>query len=112
MKQGATAKRDISDCAKIFQIIGNPLRLKILYHLLENPLCVCDLAEILKHRHSCVSQQLMYLRKTGLVKVQRIGWYHYYSISSDRVKNHLQYFLNNWEDESDVIFSSMSEENE
>lgn len=59
--------------AKILVAMSNPIRLQILERLASSPACVSDLIDRTKERQACVSQHLMLLRQTGLVKRVRLG---------------------------------------
>lgn len=59
--------------AKILQAMSHPVRLQILEILARGPACVCDLISRTRQRQAYVSQQLMLLRQTGIVKSTRLG---------------------------------------
>ncbi len=65
--------------AALFKTLSEPVRLRIIYLLLESgELCVCDLVETLGLSQSVVSRHLAYLRNNGLVSTRREGvWVHY-----------------------------------
>ena len=65
--------------AAIFKTLSEPVRLRIVYLLLEaGELCVCDLVDTLDLSQSVVSRHLAYLRNNGLVSTRRDGvWIHY-----------------------------------
>ena len=60
--------------AKIFRVLGNPVRIEILTLLAQGPLCVSDLIRCTSHRQAYVSQQLMFLRSMGWVEAKKEGW--------------------------------------
>lgn len=74
---------DISDFFKMF---SDSTRIKILWALHENELCVCDIASVLSMTKSAVSHQLKTLRQANLVKNRKDGKTVYYSLSDDHVK--------------------------
>lgn len=88
---------DLELLARFLQVIGKPERLRILFCLLTGPQCVCDLTSELNRRQPYVSQQLMVLRKAGLVDSRREGWNQHYFIPSQKVKKYLRCLLNNWQ---------------
>ena len=51
----------IFDIAELFKVFGDSTRMKIIYALMENELCVCDLCELLGLTQSNVSHQLQLL---------------------------------------------------
>lgn len=68
----------VEDLSETFKALGDPTRIRILYHLSKSELCVCDLAQILGMTQSAVSHQLRYLRNLRLVKNRREGNAVYY----------------------------------
>ena len=67
--------------AALFKTLSEPVRLRIVYLLLETgELCVCDLVETLGLSQSVVSRHLAYLRNNGLVSTRREGVWVYYRI--------------------------------
>ena len=71
--------------AEIFKAMGDPTRIKIIYSLREQELCVCDLSEILNMSSSAVSHQLRILRNMNLVKYRKEGRSVFYSLDDDHV---------------------------
>lgn len=74
------------DLAEFFKVFADGTRMKILWALHENELCVCDIAVVLDMTKSAVSHQLKYLRQANLVKNRKEGKIVYYSLSDDHVK--------------------------
>lgn len=62
-----------------FKAFSEPVRLRILYLLLERKeVCVCDLVESLDLTQSVVSRHLAYLKNNNLIEARRVGtWIHY-----------------------------------
>lgn len=73
------------DLADLFKTFGDTTRIKILYALMETPLCVCDLAEVVGTSQSAVSHQLRTLKQARLVKFRREGKSAMYSLADDHV---------------------------
>ena len=73
------------DLAELFKIFGDSTRVKILYALLQNELCVCDIASLLDVTQSAVSHQLRVLKASKLVKFRREGKVIYYSLADQHV---------------------------
>lgn len=96
MESGLPKDKEINDLAKLLCLIGNPLRLKILFCLLDHPCCVCDLTDALQKRQPCVSQHLILLRKACLVNSHHDGCKRLYSISSEDLIHCLQFMQTNW----------------
>ncbi len=71
--------------AEIFKALSDPTRVKILYALSQNELCVCDMANLLGKSISAVSHQLRLLRHMKLVKFRRSGRIAYYSLDDQHI---------------------------
>ena len=74
------------DLAELYKVFGDSTRIKILYVLFEEEVCVCDLAQCLNMTVSAISHQLKALRLSNLVKTRREGQVVYYSLADDHVK--------------------------
>ncbi|MEJ6949951.1 metalloregulator ArsR/SmtB family transcription factor [Halanaerobiaceae bacterium ANBcell28] len=85
MKKNTLEEEIVLDLAEIFKTIGDPTRIKILYALKEQELCVCDLSELLEMSSSAISHQLRVLRTNKLVKYRKEGRIVYYSLDDDHV---------------------------
>lgn len=73
------------DLADFFKTFGDTTRVKILYALMEQDLCVADLAEAIGVTQSAVSHQLRTLKQSRLVRAKREGKNVVYSLSDDHV---------------------------
>ena len=73
------------DLADLFKTFGDTTRIKILYALMADDLCVCDLAELVGTSQSAVSHQLRTLKQAHLVKFRREGKSAMYSLADDHV---------------------------
>ena len=73
------------DLADLFKVFGDTTRIKMLYALMGQELCVADLAELIAATQSAVSHQLRTLKQARLVKFQRDGKNVIYSLSDDHV---------------------------
>ena len=72
---------ELNDFANLFKSLSEPVRLRILYLLLEHDeLCVCDIVTSLELSQSVVSRHLAYLRNSGLVNTRREGVWIYYQL--------------------------------
>jgi len=69
----------------LFQIIGQPARIKILLTIGTKEVCVCHMVACLGMRQATISQHLMVLRDTGLVSSSRQGRNFYYRINQPEV---------------------------
>ena len=79
--------------SEFYKIFGDQTRLRILDALMNKPLCVNEISEILDMTQSAISHQLKNLRASNLVKTEKIGKNVYYSISDDHIKIILSYGL-------------------
>lgn len=75
----------IYDMAELFKVFADSTRMKIIYALMENELCVCDIANIVKTTQSAISHQLRILKQSKLVKFRKEGKVVYYSLDDDHV---------------------------
>lgn len=73
------------DLADLFKVFGDTTRIKILYALMGNELCVADIAETIGATQSAVSHQLRTLKQSRLVRAKRDGKNVIYSLSDDHV---------------------------
>ena len=75
------------DLAELFKIFGDSTRIKILYVLSENELCVNDIAQVLNMTQSSVSHQLRILKDSKLVRFRREGKSIFYALDDEHVRN-------------------------
>jgi DNA-binding transcriptional ArsR family regulator len=70
--------------ANAFSLVGNDVRIKILYLLHEEgQLCPCDLSDILGVNTSPISQHLRKLRDSKIITAKKTGQTIFYSISPE-----------------------------
>lgn len=72
--------------AEFFKILGDTTRVRILFALDQNEMCVCDIANVLGMSKSSISHQLGTLRRSGIVKCRKQGKEVYYMLDDDHVK--------------------------
>lgn len=75
----------IKNIAHFFRVVGDGTRCKILFALKENPMCVCDLANVLSMTKSSISHQLNKLKTAGFVKCEKVGKQVFYSLDDEHV---------------------------
>ena len=75
----------IDKLTNFFKVFGDFTRAKLLIALLEQELCVSDLANILDRKKSIISHQLKTLKEAKLVKSKKVGRVVYYSLDDDHV---------------------------
>lgn len=98
----------VNDVSKIFKIMSDQTRLKILFSLLNDEKCMCecgkqncsecschacmiekcvgDIVNEVGESQSLVSHQLIVLRRANLVRTRKDGQKVYYSLSDSHVK--------------------------
>ena len=74
------------ELADLFKVFGDSTRIKILYVLFENEMCVYDIASLLNMTQSAISHQLRILKQSRLVKSRRAGKTVFYSLADSHVK--------------------------
>ena len=74
------------EVAETFRALADSTRAKIVYSLLRQELCTCDLAAILHTSESAVSQHLRVLRQLRLVKNRRQGKMVFYSLDDAHIR--------------------------
>lgn len=75
------------DLAEFFKVFGDTTRIRILCALLDQELCVGDIAEKLGLTQPACSHQLRVLKTNKLVRFRRDGKVVYYSLSDDHVRS-------------------------
>ena len=73
------------DLADLFKVFGDTTRIKIIYALFEEEMCVCDIADLLNMTQSAISHQLRVLKQARLVKFRKEGKIVYYSLDDNHV---------------------------
>ena len=92
-KQQAIPVKELNYIANMYKMLGDPTRLKMLMALMDNEMCVCDLAAFTGLTESAVSHQLRRLRDIALVKKRREGQVLYYSLDDKHVDELLEIAL-------------------
>lgn len=81
LKGNATEFNQLSN---IVGLIGNGVRLKLVWLINQDQFCVCDLADILQMSVPAISQHLRKLKDVGIVETFRNKQTIYYSITSTK----------------------------
>lgn len=79
----------LNDLADFYKIFGDGTRVRILWALSENEMCVCDIAALLNMSQSNISHQLRILKQNKFVRNRRDGKVVYYSL----VDEHISFIL-------------------
>ena len=76
---------ELYELADLFKVFGDSTRIKILYVLFENEMCVYDIANILNMTQSAISHQLRILKQNRLVKFRKEGRNVLYTLADEHV---------------------------
>lgn len=76
----------IFEMAELFKVFGDSTRMKIISSLLEDELCVGDIAVLTNSTPSAISHQLRVLKQAKLVKYRKEGKIVYYSLDDEHVR--------------------------
>ena len=87
VKKAMLPDEDVYSLSEIFGVLADSSRLKIIYALSQEELCVCDIASILGSSISAVSHQLRILRNMRLVKFRKEAKRVYYSLDDAHINN-------------------------
>lgn len=79
--------KDFYDLANLYKMFSDNTRVRILWALSCENMCVCDLAVLLGMTKSAISHQLKSLRLANLVKFDKQGKVVYYSLADDHIKD-------------------------
>ena len=92
MLMGST-KNDLPDAektallAELFKNFGDETRIRIMYVLYDDEVCVNDIAKALDMTQSAVSHQLRVLKQNRLIKGRREGKLILYSLADEHVRS-------------------------
>ncbi|MCF6182852.1 metalloregulator ArsR/SmtB family transcription factor [Lutibacter sp.] len=88
LKNNATEFNQLSN---IVGLIGNGVRLKLVWLINQEQFCVCDFADILQMSVPAISQHLRKLKDVGIVETFRDKQTIYYSITPTKklIVNHI-----------------------
>ncbi|XUW99715.1 MAG: metalloregulator ArsR/SmtB family transcription factor [Dehalogenimonas sp.] len=97
-KVTATKKRlppdeTFATLAETFGALADSNRAKILHALIDQELCVCDIACVVGISESAISQHLRILRTLRLVKHRKEGRMMFYSLNDDHIRQLLEICL-------------------
>ena len=77
---------DFYSLSELYKLFSDSTRIKILWALYCNEMCVCDIAVLLGMTKSAISHQLKSLRLGRLVKYEKTGKKNYYSLADGHIK--------------------------
>ncbi len=84
--QKMPSEESLYDLAELFKVFGDSTRIKIIWALFEEEMCVCDIAHLLNMTHSAISHQLRVLKQARLVRPRREGKNIYYSLDDQHIE--------------------------
>lgn len=87
VKKAMPPEEQLYDLADFFKVFGDTTRVKIIYALLKEEMCVCDISMLLGMNQSAISHQLRILRQARIVKFRKEGRIVYYSLDDEHVKD-------------------------
>ncbi len=87
VKRMMPKSKDFYDLANLYKLFSDNTRVRILWALNCNKMCVCDLAVLLNMTKSAISHQLKSLRLGGLVKYEKQGKVVYYSLADHHISD-------------------------
>ena len=79
--------RQTMGLSEIFKVLSDPTRLRIVFALSKEELCVCDIAALLQMTDSAISHQLRLLKTLRLVKYRKKGKMAYYSLDDEHIED-------------------------
>jgi DNA-binding transcriptional ArsR family regulator len=80
----------IDGLAPLFKALADPTRLKVVYALSLDELCVCDVANIIGSTVAAASHHLRLLKNLGIAKFRREGKMVFYSLTDQCVTTILE----------------------
>jgi ArsR family transcriptional regulator, arsenate/arsenite/antimonite-responsive transcriptional repressor len=98
----------LEEKTKIFKVLSDPNRLRILKALQSKVLCVCEIRELLQLANSTVSQHLSILKEEGFILEEKEGKWVNYSINphpGDPRINAILSTLDFWIGDENIIIS-------
>ncbi len=87
VKEKLKGESTMQRLSETFKVLGDTTRVKIIYSLSIEELCVCDIANLLGTSKSAVSHQLRILRNMRLVKNRKEGKMVFYSLDDSHINN-------------------------
>ncbi|NHZ87307.1 MAG: metalloregulator ArsR/SmtB family transcription factor [Planctomycetia bacterium] len=73
--------------SETFGVLGDPTRIKIIFALSQEELCVCEITDLLGKTKYAVSYHLRILRNMRLVKYRKDGRLMFYALDDEHIKN-------------------------
>ena len=93
----------MNDLTLFAKALADPTRVRILWMLRNEKLCVCEIGDVLDVPQSSLSTHLQCLRTAGLVRAEKEGTWAYYSVKG-WVEPLLKQLQKTFEPEDDPLF--------
>lgn len=77
--------KELVNLSELFKILGDLTRIKIIWTLDNNEMCVCDIANVLNMTKSSISHQLAILKNAGIVRYRKSGKEVYYTLDDEHI---------------------------
>ncbi len=77
----------MKELVKIFKVLSDETRIRILNLILERECCVCEVMQALEISQSKASRGLTALYDVGLLKMKKSGLWSLYSLDNDGIKD-------------------------
>ena len=77
--------KELINLSELFKILGDLTRIKIIWTLDNNEMCVCDIANVLNMTRSSISHQLSILKNAGIVRYRKSGKEVYYTLDDEHI---------------------------
>lgn len=92
----------------VFRALADRTRLRLLNLLRDREVCVCDLMRAVGQSQPKVSRHLSYLKRAGLVRDRRDGYWRHYSLAaSGPMRRAVVACLNAWRSEDNAAAADM-----
>lgn len=85
MKKSEERDLFFEENAKLFKLLGSPIRLRLIHYISFSPRTVEECSEKLELSIQNTSLHLIQLAKVGVLKVDKIKNYRYYSLSEESI---------------------------
>jgi len=85
LKKQMLKESEVHRLSETFGILADSTRIKIIFVLSKEELCVCDISRLLNVSISAVSHQLRLLRNVRLVKYRKQGRMVFYSLDDKHI---------------------------
>ena len=80
----------VSELAEIFRLMGDASRLKIILAVMDAPLCVGDIVDLVHLPQTLVSHHLRLLKAVRLLRSERQGRHIFYCVADQHISSILK----------------------